>query len=186
VTLTGKQTGGGDVFTTTTGVVKCKEVSYTTASVATPTTAVTTTPNYPVKTAGGEQNCTGFGFPATVETKGCTYRFTIGAATTGGIDIICPEGSEITVTAVSGITDKCIVHVPAQNIAAGITYSNTGSGATREIDITANIAGTLAYKHTAGTGVGACTPGSAANGSYTGAGTVTGESGGVHVGIFLS
>jgi hypothetical protein len=186
VTLTGKQTGGGDVFTTTAGTVKCKEVNYTAASVATPTTAVTATPSYPEKTAGGEQNCTGFGFPATVATNGCTYRFTIGAATTGGIDIVCAGGQEITVTAKSGETVKCIVHVPAQNIAAGITYSNTGSGTTREVDITANLAGTLSYKHTAGSGIGACTSGSAANGSYTGAGTVTGESGGVHVGIFLS
>jgi len=188
ITLTGKQTGAGDVFTTTAGTVKCKEVKYTVSLIETPTTAVTATPAYPVKTTGGEQNCTGFGFPAEIHTNECTYRFTIGGpgVTTGGLDIICPVGKEITVTAVSAGVTKCTVHVPEQNIAAGITYSNTGaSGTTREVDITANLSNTLTYKHTAGGGVGACTTGHA-NGSYTGAGTVTGEKGGVHVGIFLS
>ena len=185
VTLTGKQSGGGDTFTTTAGTVKCKEVKYTVASQVTPTTAVSATPEYPAKNALGEQNCTGFGFPAEVKTNGCTYTFTIGAATTGGLDIVCPAGQEITVTAVSAGVTKCTVHVAAQNIAGGHTYANTGSGTTREITITANLAGTLAYKHTAGTGVGACTSGSG-SGSYTGAGLVTGESAGVHVGIFLS
>ena len=185
VTLTGKQTGAGDVFTTTAGTVKCKEVNYTATSVATPTTTVNAVPNYPEKTATMEQNCTGFGFPATVATNGCTYRFTIGGATTGGLDIICPVGQEITVTAVGAGTTKCIVHVGSQNLAAGMTYSNTGAGTTREVNIAANLVGTLAYKHTAGTGVGACTTGSG-SGSYSGAGIVTGENGGTHVGIFLS
>ena len=186
VTLTGKQSGGGDVLTTTAGTVKCKEINYTATNVATPTTTVDVTPNYPEKTSGGEQNCTGFGFPATVATNGCTFRFTIGEATTGGFDIICPAGQEITATARSAGVTKCIVHIGAQNIAAGITYSNTGAaGTTREIDITANLAGTLAYKHTTGAGIGDCTAGSG-SGSYTGAAIVTGENIGTHVGIFLS
>jgi hypothetical protein len=187
VTLTGKQAGLGDVFTTTAGTVKCKEVNYTATNVATPTTTVNAVPSYPEKTTSGEQNCTGFGFPATVATNGCTYRFTIGGATTGGLDIICTGGQEITVTAVGAGTVKCIVHVGSQNLAAGITYSNTGAGTTREIKIAANLAKTLTYKHTAGTGVGACSPGgSSTEGSYTGEGIVTGENGGTHVGIFLS
>jgi len=101
VTLTGKQTGGGDVFTSTAGTVKCKEKKYTATGVATPTTAVTVTPSYPAKTVGGELNCTAFGFPAEVHTNGCTFRFTVGATTTGGLEIICPEGKEITATAVA-------------------------------------------------------------------------------------
>ena len=186
VTLTGRQTGGGDVLTMTAPTIKCKEVNYAAFSAVTPSTAVTVTPSYPEKTAGGEQNCSGFGFPATVETRGCTYKYTLNAATTGGLDIICPAGQELTFTLKSAGVTKCIVHVPAQSFPASITYSNTGAGTTREIDVTANIASTLAYKHTAGTGIGACTGGSASNGSYSGAGIVTGESGGTHVGIFLS
>ena len=185
VTLTGKQSGAGDVYTTTAGTIKCKEVKYTATNVATPTTAVDVTPNYPEKTSGGEQNCTGFGFPTKVATNGCTYTFTLGAATTGGFDIVCPAGQEITVTASSAGVTKCILHVGAQNIASSLTYSNTGSGTTRELKIVAGFSGTLAYKHTAGTGVGACTTGSG-KGSYTGEAIATGESGSTHVGIFLS
>src|SRR5215207_2573751 len=175
--LTGKQTGAGDVFTTTSGIVKCKEVSYKATNVASGVTAVNATPTYPVKTPLGEQNCTAFGFPAEIHTNECTYRFTINAGagvTTGKLDVICPAGKEITVTAVSAGVTKCTVHVPAQEIGAGITYSNTGAGATREVDITANISNALTYKHTAGSGVGACTSGHGL-GSYAGAGIVTGE-----------
>jgi hypothetical protein len=186
VTLTGKQSGAGDVFTTTAGTVKCKEVSYTAISVGTPTTTVDVAPNYPLKTAGGEQNCAGFSLPAEIATNGCVYRLTIGAATTGGFDIVCPVGQEMTATAKGGATTKCTIHIPPQSIAAGVTFSNTGAGTTREVDIAANISGTLAYKHTAGTGLGACTSGSG-SGSYAGSAIVTGENGGgAHVGIFLS
>jgi hypothetical protein len=82
VTLTGKQAGGGDVFTLTIGMAKCKEIKYT-ATTSTPTTAFSLTPSFPVKTTGGEQNCTTFGFPGGIHTNGCTYLFHIGAATTG-------------------------------------------------------------------------------------------------------
>jgi hypothetical protein len=185
LTLTGRQTGGGDVLTMTAPTIRCKEINYAASSAVTPTTAVSVTPSYPEKTAGGEQNCSGFGFPATVETHGCTYRYTVNAATTGGLEIICPVGQEITFTLKSAGVTKCTIHVPAQSFPASITYSNTGAGTTREINVAANIAGALAYKHTAGTGIGACTTGSG-SGSYSGAGIVTGENGGTHVGIFLS
>jgi hypothetical protein len=188
-TLTGKQTGIGDVFTTTAGTVKCKEVSYKATGIPVSSTGINATPTYPVKTAGGEQNCTGFGFPAEIHTNGCTYTFTLSAAavTTGALDILCPAGKEITVTAVAAGTTKCTVHVPAQTIASAVTYTNTGTGLTREVDIKANISNLLSYKHVAGTGVGACTTGSG-KGSYTGEGIVTGENaaGTAHVGIFLS
>jgi len=188
VLLTGKQIAPGDVFTTTAGTVKCKEVSYK-ATTGTPTTTISATPTYPAKTASGEQNCTGFGFPAEVTTNGCTYLFHLGAATTGTLDIVCPAEKEITVTAVSAGTDKCIVHVPAQVGLATITYRNSGGSlSTRELEVEANIGG-LTYTHTEGTGIGRCTPGHSATGTYTGKAIVTGEEDGspfAHVGIFLS
>jgi hypothetical protein len=185
VSLTGKQTGTGDVFTTTAGTVKCKEVTYTGTSTSGVTT-VTGVPSYPAKTAGGEQNCTGFGFPAEINTNGCKYLFHIGAATTGTLDVVCEAGKEITVTATSGATVKCIVHVPAQTGLGTITYKNTGSGTTQEVEIEANVSG-LKYKHTAGSGLGACTTGEASAGTYVGKAIVTGETdgGSTHVGIFL-
>jgi hypothetical protein len=185
VTLTGKETGTGDVITTTAGTAKCREVTYTGTS-ASGVTTVTLVPNYPIKTTGGEQNCTGFGFPAEINMNGCSYLFHIAAATTGTMDIVCPEGKEITITAATAGIIKCIVHVPAETGLGPITYKNTGSGATREIEIEANVTG-LVYRHTAGSGLGACTTGQSTAGSYVGKAIVTGETdgGSTHVGIFL-
>jgi hypothetical protein len=186
VTLTGKQTGGGDVFTTTAGTVKCKEINYTASNVVPPTTTVIATPSIPERTAGNEQNCSGFGFPATVATNGCAYRLTIGAGTAGSLVIQCPEGQEITVTARSGAVTKCIVHIPPQTILAGPFFGNSGSGTTREVHMNVSI-NTMSYKHTAGTGVGSCTSGGG-TGSYSGASIMTAENplGSAHVGVFLS
>jgi len=192
VQLTGKQVGEGDTFTTEVGTVKCKEVTYK-ATAATPTTTITATPTYPEKTTGGVQNCTGFGFPAKVETNGCRYLFHVGAATTGTLDIVCDPEKEITVAATSVGVTKCIVHVPAQTNKGVVTYKNTGSLTTREVEVEANITG-LTYTWTKGTGLGACTvaekaEGESSTGSYTGKALITGEkdNGGTeHVGIFLS
>jgi hypothetical protein len=185
VTVTGKGNGANVfVITITAGVVKCKESSY--AAVMTPmTTSMTLTPSIPVKTTGGEQNCTGFGFPAEVNTNGCTFTYTIGAATTGGMDVNCPAGKEITVTAKSGETIKCTAHFPSQSWSSGVSYGNTGAGATREVDVSLSVTGLVVYKHTAGSGIGSCTSGSG-SGSYTDANVFTGESGSNHVGIFFS
>jgi hypothetical protein len=182
--MNGNQVGFGDVLTTTAGVVKCKEIVYLTGAIATPTTAITVTPVYPLKALDGTQNCTGFGFPAEVLTNGCAYKFTIngGGATTGGFDIICPENKEITMIATSGPTTKCVLHIPPQNISSGVTYSNSGAGTTREISIGMNFANTVSYSHTPGEGVGKCTSGSG-KGSYVGAATLGGLT---HVGFFLS
>lgn len=186
VSLTGKQTGAGDVFTTTAGTVKCKQASYKSPfAESTPAASVTLTPSYPAKTSGGEQNCTAFGFPAEVTTNGCEYEFWLGPATFGSVEVFCPIGKEITVTAVSAGVTKCVVHIGHQ-ANFGITYSNTGAGSTREMNMAASIVNTLDYKHTAGSGVGSCTSGSSGSGSYTGSAIVTGESVGTHVGIFLS
>src|SRR5215207_8277849 len=164
--LTGKQTGSRDFWSFTAGTVKCKEVNYS-AETTTPTSSFSASPSIPVKTIGGEQNCSGFGFPTEVHTNGCNFKHTLGAGTTGTVDIICPAGSEITYTAVSSSTPKCIVHIPAQNGIATSTYKGVGSGTTREVEISMNLTG-ISYKHTAGTGIGACTSGSASNGTFVG------------------
>jgi hypothetical protein len=188
VTLTGAQEGT-DTFTITAGNTNCKEVSYV-GTTATPTTTVSATPSYPEKTKLAEQNCTSLGFPATIHTNGCTYLFHIegGASTSGTLDVVCPAGKEITVTAVSGGTTKCTIHVPAQTGLGPVTFSNVGAGATRELKVEAKITN-LKYSHTEGTGLGKCTGGTGTTGSYTGKALVTGEkdNGGTeHVGIFLS
>lgn len=187
VALTGSQEGN-DVFTITAGNTTCKEVKYTGTS-ASKVTTISVTPSYPEKTAGGEQNCTSLGLPALIETNGCTYLFHIGVATEGTLDIVCPAGKEITVTAGYNVTTKCTIHVPGQTGLSKITYINagTGAGTTRELLVQAAITN-LKYSHTTGTGFAHCTAGSGTTGSYTGQARVTGEKdgGGEHVGIFLS
>ena len=188
VTLTGKQVSSGDVFTLTIGTAKCKEIRYT-ATMSTPTTTFSLTPSFPVKTTGGEQNCSTFGFPGEIHTNGCTYLFHIGAATTGTLDIVCPEGKEVTITAGTAGTTKCTMHVPAQSSLATVTYKNVGSLTTREIELEFNITN-IKYSHTEGTGLGKCATGSATTGSYVGKALLTGEEDKAlepkHVGIFLS
>lgn len=183
VTLTGKNTTANDTFVTTTGNVNCKQAAYH-GTVSGPTTKVFVTPSY--------NECTAFGFPAVIDVNECQYVFNVaaGAATTGDADLVCEKGSvkSITVTAIGAGTVKCIVTVlPQSDILGTVTYSNTGSGTTQEVDVEVGLSG-IDYSHTKGTGVGACTAGSATNGTLAAKGIVTGEvdPSGVHIGVFMS
>ena len=183
VVLTGNQDGQTDIFTTTSGTVSCKTVSYT-GTVSGPTTTVTVTPKY--------TECTGLGFPAEVHMNGCDYLIHIegGSSTTSKVDIVCPPEKEITVTAVAAGTTKCTIHVPPQNGLTHMNWTNVqkeGTGpSTREVTGHIEITN-LTYKHTEGTGLGKCTTGHGI-GSYKGKATVTGENhaGTEHIGIFFS
>lgn len=186
VVLTGSQEGN-DIFTLTGGSITCKEAKLVGTSTAISST-VTITPTYPEKTVGGEQNCTALGLPGVIHANGCTYLLHIGAGTEGTLDINCPAGKELTVTAGAPPTIRCTIHIGSQAGLTKVTFSNTGSGVTRELLVETAVS-TLKYSHTKGTGLGACTPGSATNGGYTGKARITGErdNGGTeHVGIFLS
>jgi len=187
VTLTGKSEGS-DVLTITAGNTTCKESKYKGTSI-TPTTTVSVAPEYPLKTADGQQNCTSLGFPAEIDVNGCTYLFHIGSVTAGTVDIVCPAGKEITITA-NLIPNKCIIHIPPQTGLGTATYSNVGTGTTRELRVEAKLTN-IKYSHTrplGEVGLGACTAGVGTTGSYTGKAIVTGEkdNGTEHVGIFLS
>jgi len=175
--LTGAK-DGEDVFTTTAGLVKCTTPTYT-ATITEKTTKITAAPSY--------TGCTGFGFPAEVITTGCNYVFTVNAVgTEGDVDLECSGSNEITVVAKSGATVKCTVHVKSQtDIEGTITYTNIGAGATREVTLAANLKG-IDYTHTAGSGIGACTSGSATTGTLVATGVVTGAKSGAHVGVFLT
>lgn len=180
-TLTGSNTTANDQLVLTTGIVNCKKSTYT-ATVSAATTSVSVTPSY--------SECTAFGFPSAIDTNGCKYIFNVGAGTTGDADISCEAGKSITFTAIGAGTVKCTIHITSQSYIAGaVTYSNTGSGTTREMGIEVSLSG-IDYSHTKGTGIGACTAGSATNGTVSAAALVTGEedkaSGAAHIGIFLS
>jgi len=181
-TLTGTNDPGfSDEFLTTIGTFKCTKTTYT-ATVVGPTTSLTATPSF--------SGCAAFGFPFVFDMNGCTFKFNIGAGTTGDADLVCPAGAELTITATSAGTAKCTEHIKAQSDIAGmVTYSNIGAGTTREITISAALSG-IDYTHTAGTGIGQCTSGSAANGILNAKAIFTGENDGPvfteHVGVFLS
>jgi len=170
-----------DRFITTVGTVSCKQANYD-ATISGPTTTVSATPTY--------SECTAFGFPAVIHHGNCKYLFHINAAaptTEGDIDLVCTSG-DLTVTAVSAGTTKCIVHVPAQSDITGtVKYSKIGAGTTREITVEANLTG-IDYTHTEGTGLGKCSPGSATNGTLEAKAKVTGQEdiGSNHIGIFLT
>jgi len=173
LTLTGAQNAGiKDKFITTAGSVECEKATYHGTISEKTTSTVTVTPSY--------TNCTVFGILThePVHMNGCTYQFHVDPGntnvTTGTVDILCPVGKEITVTGGSGGTNKCVVHVPAQNNVGGVTFSNVGSLPNREVHVAVNIT-TLKYSHTKGTGLGACTAGSAVNGKYEGTAVVKGE-----------
>lgn len=179
-----------DVFVTTVGNTSCKNVAYAIGTVKTPTTTVTATPTY--------TNCTSFGFPATIDTNGCTYTFHVtgGALTVGDVTIVCPAGQEIRVTAIGAGTLKCTVSVPAQTLSNAtfsdpVTYTNIGEGPTRGVTIAVkygSAAGGLKYSHKEGTGVGKCTNGSGTTGTFEGLGIVTANDdlNTTHKGLFLT
>jgi len=156
-----EENGFKDTFTTTAGTVKCPDTHYDGPTITGPlngtTTKVIVTPTYP---AAG---CTGFGFPATIHHGNCNYEFKVLAGTAGTVNLECSSG-ELTITAIGAGTTKCTVHVPSQtDIPGTISYKNVAGG---KITVEANLTG-LIYKHTAGTGVGACPNGSAVNGTFT-------------------
>jgi len=179
VTLTGTQEGESNAFDVQFGEVKCKSAKYT----GTTTTATATT----VSVAPAYAECTFAGVATTIDMNGCTYLLHVtnaGPPYTGVVDVVCPGGAQIVVT---GGT-KCIVDVGPQTNLGPVTYTNIGSGTTREV--TLDLAGltNITYTQTPGTGVGKCTSLTTGAGKYTGTATVTGETdpGTTHTGVFVS
>lgn len=181
VTITKKKSeSSSETFSITAGPTTCKD-----------TTGVATLKEKSTRVfvLAFPKECTGFGFPAEVHPNGCGFEFTLagGASMVGTVDIVCPVGQEITVTAMSAGTAKCTVHVPSQSGLGTVTYSSIGSGATREVKVEAALSG-ISYTHTAGTGLGKCTAGSGTTGTFSGASLWTGETepNGNHIGLFIT
>lgn len=176
--------GTTESVVTTAGSVTCHGVYIGTVSNVS-TTTIEVAPTY--------NNCTALGFPGSVvHVNNCKYVFHINSAagvTTGTVDIVCPAGEELTVTALSAGTLKCTIHIGTQTDLSSVTYTSVGSGTTREVTVNVLITN-LKYKHTSAgaTGLGKCTKGSATNGTYSGKAIVTAreDPGSNHVGIFLS
>jgi len=112
-----------------------------------------------------------------VHMNGCTYTFTGGAGGTtepgtAQVHILCPTGQVIEVTLPSPST--CVFRIAAQTL-DGIGYHNIGSGATREVTVTATVNGTGERRIAVTTG-GNCEafikPGQELTGTYTTGNTI--------------
>jgi hypothetical protein len=145
-----------DVFTVKAGTVTCKSATYSGTVNSATTSEVTVQPKY--------SECTAFGFVNTTidVPSGCWYRFT---PDTNPLHIVC--GAEpITVTAFN-----CWITVGSQTN-SGITYSNSGSGSSRDVTVTANATGLTYTQHSKS--FPGCTSGTFTDGKYVGKGTVKG------------
>jgi len=193
--INGEQPAGSPhTFTVEAGSTTCKTARFSVTSVGTNTgtswtsSELTITPVYEICTALviGEEHV------ADVNPNGCTYTFTAGETfegetkVHGTVDIICPVGKVIEVE-ITG-PNICKVTVPAQLNKAGITYHNTGTGASRDVDVISAIT-TLTY-----TQDGAFCPGNNfqasktfTNGKYSGEVTSIGaNTNGTQVGIWVT
>jgi hypothetical protein len=162
---------GTDVFTVNAGTWKCTELTYS----GTQSTGVTSSEITVIPKWGG---CTAFGFiGATIDVNGCDYRFTPNA--NPYLHIVCPTKT-IEVT-----TPNCIVTVGSQTVNSGVTYTNGGAGATRDVTVKLGLSG-LTYTQL-NKAFPNCTGGAGTftNGTYSGEATVKGaNTAGVQVGIW--
>ena len=169
--MTGKQ-GLTNILKTTAGSAECKSVTFAGTVASSSASSITATPSF--------SECTCLGVLCTADVNECDYLLKIDAESLGTVDIACPAGKEITLTA-----SKCTIHIPPQTGVGTISYQEIGTGTTREIELGLNLAG-IHYAHTEGTGIGKCSTGTGTNGTLAGTATMTGEGdpGSGHVGAW--
>ncbi len=165
------ETATAEEFIVTAGTAKCTESVYKGTIASKSVSEVTLAPEY-----GG---CTAFGFSsAEINLNGCTYVFhsgnKAGGTLEGKLDIKCPEGKSMEIVAkVLGLT-KCVVTIGAQTGLTAVTYTNEGSGATRDVKIDIGATG-IKYTQDTGEGLGKCSSGTFETGKYNGVATGIGE-----------
>jgi hypothetical protein len=177
--LTGKQHAGNDVVTIDAGTLSCNEATYTGEAVGTEVVEVTVTPTY--------SECKVFGFlAATVDTNGCQYKFSVlekeESNFEGSVDLVCPEGKKMEVTA-----PGCRVTIGPQSNLKKVTYTNLGSGATREVTVDVSLTGIAYEEHKVSPSFSCANEtGATNNGKFEASALVTGETGGgTHRGIWV-
>jgi hypothetical protein len=164
----GQQVTAG-VYTTAAGTIKCKEISGTGVMTGKAANSITIAPSI--------SGCTAFGQAAVWSMNGCEY-----VATSSGTEhIVCPAGKEVLITVASG---NCSIGTPSQSGTA--TYTNQGSGSTRDVLVTSTASGLTYVVYGPGTICG--TLGKHTDGSVTGTITVKGYSNVAHtiqVGVWV-
>jgi hypothetical protein len=161
--------GFTDTLTTTAGTFSCKKPQYS-ASLNGYASTVTLTPTF--------SECTLGGFPAIVDTNGCDFKLEVSevSPSQGTLGLSCPVGSGLTITSVVAATSKCTLHIPAQpNMSRAVPLSLIGEGSTTEVTTVANFSN-VEYTHTGGSGLGACSSGSATTGTFATKTVLTAES----------
>jgi hypothetical protein len=148
-----------ETLTTTVGTISCKEATYSGSQTEQGQASVEITPSYVGCTLGLQS--------VEFSANSCKYRL-VGGELEGGnregtLDVVCPEGKQMTfVVKASGIT-TCTIDLPAQTGRKTVTYTNV-EGTPIKLEAAFNIEN-LKYSHTAGSGLGACATGSAETGS---------------------
>jgi hypothetical protein len=168
--LTGEQHAGDDVLTTDGGEVTCSGATYSGSATGTPAASVTLEPAYT-----GCHLIFIFTFNVTIDTNGCAYEFTVqggvNANNEGEVDIECPGGKAIEVTA-----PGCTITIAPQTGLRTITYTNKGNASpAKEMDITADLSITgITYEehNVAPNNTCASSTSHTTNGTYVGAATV--------------
>ncbi len=158
-------------FIVNAGTAKCTESVYKGTMKGKAASEVTLAPEY-----GG---CTAFGFSSSeVKVNGCTYVFKSGEEVSGKregkLDIACPEGKAIEIIAKKLGLTKCVITIGAQTGRTAVTYTNEGSGSTRDVKFDLSVTG-LKYTQDVGEGLGKCSAGTFETGQYNGTATVIAE-----------
>jgi hypothetical protein len=120
---------GIKTLTTVNGSISCNIVELNGSTNVTTTASQTLTPRY--------ENCTAFGFSATVNPNGCTYTFNLvknSSPATANVNINCPPGKAITVVGAG-----CTTTVGSQNAKPHVVLKNTTEEGPGPTDIDANV-----------------------------------------------
>jgi hypothetical protein len=147
--------GSSDIMTFNIGSWKCQSISYAGTATTTATTGITVTPSY-----GG---CAAFGsWNVVTHVNGCQWTFV-----TSGVELVCP-GAPMEIT----YSSFCVITVPSQSL-TGVTYTNTGSGTSRDLDVSVNVTG-IKYTQDSKSFPG-CTAKSFSDGKWTSSATIKGK-----------
>ena len=179
------QIGGETEFKIPEGALKCKDVTgdfqlLTAGGAAVETTGPTATITLtePKHTPVDETlTCTFAGISGSkADMNGCDY--VIHAGPPVQTDIVCPAGQQITVTAIVAGVTKCTIHIGPQTGKQSITINNAGG---QDIVLKNGLKNVI-YSTQTGSGLGACTATTTAQGTnaeFLGEITVQGTAGGV-------
>jgi hypothetical protein len=161
-TFTG--TGSNEKFTVDAGVTECKKSAYAGTTTEKTVSTLSVTAEY--------KECTStFGVAVTVDMNGCEYTFhtVTNGVTTNTVDIHCPEGKNIEVTA-----PGCVVTVHPHTGYKTVTFTN--SSPTTDVTANVHITNTITYEEHNKGFFPTCKQNTVtkSNGSFTGTATIEG------------